>query len=239
MDEKKLKALREKYGQAGGDVVFDPKFKAVVDKLFKDDGSRSLPYGGLPTFMDLKHVEDFAGLDVAVIGVPMDLGVTNRPGARFGPRAIRGIERIGPYNHALEIIPELEMAGTEMLGYINRKTGELITLRDGDFSSTFDFEEEEAELAKAVEDDDNFIQLPDQFDIHEYAIMERFCYSLEDERIQNALLRAISGRGAFRSFKDRIAEEGVRDDWFAFRDGALKKIAADFLEFENIPFVDE
>ena len=106
MDEKKLKALREKYGNAAGDVVFDPKFKAVADKLFKDDGSRSLPYGGLPTFMDLKHVEDFSALDIAVVGVPMDLGVTNRPGARFGPRAIRGMERIGPYNHALEITPD-------------------------------------------------------------------------------------------------------------------------------------
>jgi agmatinase len=42
---------------------------------------------------------------VALIGVPMDLGVTNRPGARFGPRALRTIERIGPYNHALETMP--------------------------------------------------------------------------------------------------------------------------------------
>jgi hypothetical protein len=32
---------------------------------------------------------DWAGLDVALVGVPMDLGVTNRPGARLGPRAVR------------------------------------------------------------------------------------------------------------------------------------------------------
>ena len=48
---------------------------------------------------------DWAGLDVALVGVPMDLGVTNRPGARFGPRAVRGIERIGPYHHVHEIAP--------------------------------------------------------------------------------------------------------------------------------------
>ena len=35
----------------------------------------------------------------------MDLGVTNRPGARFGPRALRTIERIGPYHHALKVAP--------------------------------------------------------------------------------------------------------------------------------------
>ena len=51
---------------------------------------------------------DFAGLDVALVGVPMDLGVTNRAGARFGPRAVRDVERIGPYNHALGVTPSGE-----------------------------------------------------------------------------------------------------------------------------------
>jgi len=46
---------------------------------------------------------------VAMIGVPMDLGVTNRTGARFGPRALRTIERIGPYNHVLDCAPTYEL----------------------------------------------------------------------------------------------------------------------------------
>ena len=46
---------------------------------------------------------------MAIIGVPMDLGVTNRPGSRFGPRALRAIERIGPYNHVLECAPMQEL----------------------------------------------------------------------------------------------------------------------------------
>ncbi|TIT60534.1 MAG: agmatinase, partial [Mesorhizobium sp.] len=52
---------------------------------------------------------DFGDLQVAIIGVPMDLGVTNRPGSRFGPRALRAIERIGPYNHVLECAPTHEL----------------------------------------------------------------------------------------------------------------------------------
>ena len=39
---------------------------------------------------------DFAGLDVALVGVPMDLGVTNRPGARLGPRAVRDMSASDP-----------------------------------------------------------------------------------------------------------------------------------------------
>jgi agmatinase len=42
---------------------------------------------------------------VALVGVPLDLGVTNRPGARFGPRAVRAVERIGPYHHVHRLLP--------------------------------------------------------------------------------------------------------------------------------------
>jgi agmatinase len=49
-------------------------------------------YAGIPTFMKVPHVLDPEGLrgsDVAILGAPMDDMVTYRPGARFGPRAIR------------------------------------------------------------------------------------------------------------------------------------------------------
>jgi guanidinopropionase len=46
-------------------------------------------YTGLPTFMRAPYREDATGLDIALVGVPFDGGVTNRPGARHGPREIR------------------------------------------------------------------------------------------------------------------------------------------------------
>jgi guanidinopropionase len=46
-------------------------------------------YTGLPSFMRAPYQEDPAGLDIALVGVPFDGGVTNRPGARHGPREIR------------------------------------------------------------------------------------------------------------------------------------------------------
>jgi guanidinopropionase len=47
---------------------------------------------------------------VAISGVPMDLGAGNRAGTRFGPRAIRTIERVGPYNHVLDCAPIYDLA---------------------------------------------------------------------------------------------------------------------------------
>ena len=46
-------------------------------------------FAGVRTFMRLPHVTDLTGVDAAVYGIPFDTAVTFRPGARFGPEAIR------------------------------------------------------------------------------------------------------------------------------------------------------
>ena len=114
-DKARLETLRGKYGEGHGGELFDPKFRRVADRIFSASGTRVAPYAGLPTFLAAPHHAvdparpDFADLQVAMVGVPMDLGVTNRPGSRFGPRAVRAIERIGPYNHVLDTAPVHEL----------------------------------------------------------------------------------------------------------------------------------
>jgi len=115
IDERKLAELRAKYSESHGGELFDPKFRKVADKIFQASGTRMAPYAGIPTFLTAPHLTidweepDFGDLQVAILGVPMDLGVTNRTGARFGPRALRAIERIGPYNHVLGCAPVQEL----------------------------------------------------------------------------------------------------------------------------------
>ncbi|SEO68581.1 agmatinase [Salinihabitans flavidus] len=46
-------------------------------------------FGGATSFLRRRYSKDLAGVDIAVTGVPFDHSVTNRPGARLGPRAIR------------------------------------------------------------------------------------------------------------------------------------------------------
>lgn len=46
-------------------------------------------YAGAQSFLRRRFTRDLAGVDVAVIGVPFDTATSNRPGARFGPRALR------------------------------------------------------------------------------------------------------------------------------------------------------
>jgi agmatinase len=114
-DAGKLEALRKKYGESHGGEPFDPNFRRVADKIFSKSGTRAAPYAGVPTFLSAPYRPvdgqnpDFGDLQVAILGVPMDLGVTNRPGSRFGPRALRAIERIGPYNHVLGCAPVFDL----------------------------------------------------------------------------------------------------------------------------------
>ena len=63
-------------------------------------------FGGIATMMRLPLAESPAGLDAAFIGVPFDIGTSNRAGARFGPRQIRAESAlIRPYNMATGAAP--------------------------------------------------------------------------------------------------------------------------------------
>ena len=70
-------------------------------------GGNEMPrFGGLASMMRLPVATHAAGLDAAFIGVPLDIGASNRAGARFGPRQIRAESSlIRPYNMATGAAP--------------------------------------------------------------------------------------------------------------------------------------
>ncbi len=76
--------------------------KTQVDQAFSRDDLRGLSYenafGGATSFLRRKYTKDLAGVDLAVTGVPFDQAVTNRTGARLGPRAIREASTLQPYD---------------------------------------------------------------------------------------------------------------------------------------------
>jgi len=65
------------------------------------DALASPRYGGVKTFARCPLVDDSEGVDVAALGIPFDTATTNRPGARFGPEAVRSASiALRPYNAA-------------------------------------------------------------------------------------------------------------------------------------------
>ncbi|MFI6480201.1 agmatinase [Nonomuraea sp. NPDC050663] len=70
------------------------------------DSSKIPRFAGPATFARLPRLDEVGRADVTVIGVPFDSGVSYRPGARFGPSAVREASRLlRPYHPGLDVSP--------------------------------------------------------------------------------------------------------------------------------------
>jgi hypothetical protein len=145
-----------------------------------------------------------------------------------------------------DVVEALDSAMEEHSYYLDKRTGEIILLTSEELQAA---EEDELiseypdwqrnSILKAREvlsNPGDFFQLPDQFDVHEYKIMEDFCLAFEDRRIGQELLRLIKGSGALRRFKNAINEMGIEEAWYEFKRSELEKIAIEWLEENEIPY---
>ncbi len=88
--------------------------KNQIDMAFTRDDlkgpSYELTFAGATSFLRRKYTKDLTGVDIAVTGVPFDQAVTNRPGTRLGPRAIREASALQapdpPYGWPYDVISE-------------------------------------------------------------------------------------------------------------------------------------
>lgn len=149
-----------------------------------------------------------------------------------------------------DIVDEMEIQMDEYKKYFNKETGKIITVtteelsiaeeseEDDDFSEYQDWQRDSIMDALDVLDNwENYIELPDKWEINEYDIMEVFCGSVKNERISNDLFSVIQGRGVFRRFKDAICRYGIEGDWYKFHDEALKNIAIQWCEDNEIVYI--
>ncbi|MDE4303728.1 agmatinase [Phaeobacter gallaeciensis] len=92
--------------------------KTQVDQAFTREDLKGLSYentfGGAPSFARRRYTKDLSAADIAVTGVPFDQAVTNRPGTRLGPRAIREASLLqspdAPYGWGFDPLSELAIA---------------------------------------------------------------------------------------------------------------------------------
>ena len=88
-----LDELRARYASASRGEMIDPEFRDVADRVFKDGDRRQAPYCGMPTLLRAPHRPEAISandIDVALLGVPMDLhGLAPELSARL-PRPRRG-----------------------------------------------------------------------------------------------------------------------------------------------------
>jgi hypothetical protein len=151
-----------------------------------------------------------------------------------------------------DLITGLEMASEEMCLRYDRQTGRIVTMdrsvldavengNEKALTGLPDWQKEEADLARAMVDDDGtrFLNAPGKFDFHEYRQMERFIGTVADEQAAEDLWRAIKGKGAFRYFKDTAHRLGLLDQWYQYQDKAMKEFVIEWAEGNQVPFEDD
>lgn len=147
-----------------------------------------------------------------------------------------------------DIIDGIEMQTDEISSYLNIKTGEVVIISDEESSAVEEdkpidsFPEWQHELinkAKEILQSNDYISLPSKFQVHEYRIMEKFCLSITDDQIRDILYYSIKGSGAFQRFKNNIYKYNLEEEWYKFRDEAIKRIAIEWCEDNGINYIEE
>src|SRR5207244_8423244 len=143
-----------------------------------------------------------------------------------------------------DILEGIDFQSDERSSFLNLTTGEVVAITDEELRAAEndepleDFPEwqhDAIRIARDIVETDHYLPLPDRFEMHEYQIMERFCLSVDNEDMRDDLCDAIRGRGAFRRFKDRIQVYGLAEDWYRYRDEALRELAMGWCEEQGIP----
>ena len=92
-----------------------------------------------------------------------------------------------------DFVDEMQTLSNEVRAYVSQSTGEVISVtndefsiveeNNGDWSEHDKLEQEFFQKVEKIVSSDEFLELPNQYEIHEYEIMERFCLSISDEKL--------------------------------------------------------
>lgn len=144
-----------------------------------------------------------------------------------------------------DIVAAMDLPNAEWASYLDPVTGEIVTVTDedrrlleegGGVEGLPAWQREMLPKVREALESERFLQLPTSFDIHEWAIMERFAHSRSTLTERDELLAAIHGAGAFRKFRRSVQELGIEEDWYGFRQSTFEGSAKAWLEAHNIPY---
>jgi len=145
----------------------------------------------------------------------------------------------------MRLSKHLNTAGEQHSHYLDKRTGEIVLITNEEMDAAEEdeliseypeWQRESILKAREILKSEDFVGLPDQFDIHEYKIMEDFCLQIQNRSVGQTLLGLIKGSGAFKRFKNAIYSTGVEKDWHQFRRTELEKLAIQWLDQEGLEY---
>ena len=144
------------------------------------------------------------------------------------------------------IIEALEMADDSISSYLDVETGEMHSITEEEFDLAEDpqtamedlpnWQRDAVMLARSIQKQEGkrYMALPDKFDVHEWAMMDRFSMTLRDAQMRNDFHGGIRGAGAFRLFKHLLTEYNLWDAWNRFKQVELRQMAIEWCKENGI-----
>jgi hypothetical protein len=137
------------------------------------------------------------------------------------------------------ILEGMDLQSDDAKSYLHRPTGRVLTISDDALAAAENADrqlvspEELAEARALLGAEEEYLDLPDRFEINEYRMMERFATTLGNDEYEE-VARALHGHGAFRRFKDTVRRLGIANAWYAYRDDGYRRIAMNWCEANGL-----
>ena len=151
--------------------------------------------------------------------------------------------------HLSNIVERLRTSFPWTTFYFDRRTGEIIPITFDDFHQAerpflieyeSDGKPDAKQIARAVlNGDERYVEMPSPSDYDEHSIMERFCFSIEDDRISQLLSESLRGREGVAQFEQAINRLGVIEEWYGYLVLELRWIAKQWCENNDIDFIED
>ena len=138
------------------------------------------------------------------------------------------------------LVEGMDFQSDQMTSYLHRPTGQVLWVSDEALRAADGYDEDSVdpeELADArgiLASFDDYLALPDRFEIDEYRMMEDFAMGLDDSLQRDEAQASLRGAKAFRRFKDTIHRFGLSDNWYAYRERAYTEVARTWCEANGI-----
>jgi soluble cytochrome b562 len=151
-----------------------------------------------------------------------------------------------------DLIEPLEFELEDYVTRFDRRTGRIVSVerhivsafeegQEEELGDIPDWQKEQLDIARSMAEDDGqrFIAAPDKFEFHEYRHMERFIGTVDDADHAEQLSRAIQGKGAFGYFKDTAHRLDLIEQWYRYRDNAMREFVIEWAKANDVPYEDD
>ena len=116
--------------------------------------------------------------------------------------------------------------------FLDTRTGEIVALWEDPYMAC----EEDQELWEEIDETDDYVRLPNQYELHEKSIMEKFAYESGNKRVSEVLFDALRRRHPYRCFKDKINDLGISQIYYDYRNRTYINIAEEWCRNYHVPY---